>query len=659
MNWDALPSTSFLEKDDTWASTLPPPNKTAQASQTRAESYSYEAKTLSDLPQFEFRPLNNEKSEIRVVYLQGTSTVITQDGFESLACAFIEHVSLQAESKFLALSYVWGDATQKFPILLDGHVFHVTRNLFEALKRLQHADYTVPIWIDAICINQADKQEKNQQVQQMGDIYRSAQLVIGMLGPAADNSDTAMKAMSFAGQQLLNRPDRASFQVRHELMARILPVDTSNTALAFPTAPVVALMSRPWWQRIWIVQEVVLAKMVYLICGDMDVPFYFMLLAFSTLFDLPMLNAYGCGQLKGRLAPLSPILKCNPSLLHAAAQGHGQDRQPLLQRINEAQCLQATEKKDHVYALLGMASDTDRLGIKLDYSKSCAEAFMQVAEGLLVGQRNLQILSRCQTPKKVEGLPSWVPDWSQRTDHTMWSAKYSLYSAGGSDGSTSITIRDRAIGLSGALASIVKELGPSWNDEESLDDPRFIRGSLAEIETFARKNCHAYSSDKELEAAIYRTPILDSEFSLHPERGETTIRASIGARAAFAAYRSLRDDADVYDSQLGQRVDPNRLFVYMVSLLLGLRRRCIFATDKGYLGLGPRNLETGDLICVFPGAAVPFALRERDDGVGRLESTVWTKERRECELVGECYVHGIMDGELWKGRPRLEEFSLC
>jgi Heterokaryon incompatibility protein (HET) len=212
MDWDALHAPSFLEKDDTWTSALLPPHKTAQVSESPPDPELYEAQTLSDLPQFEFRQLNDEKSEISVVYLQGTSTVITQAGFESLPCAFIEHVSLQAELKFLALSYVWGDATQKFPILLDGRVFYVTLSLLEALKRLQHADYTVPIWIDAICINQADNQEKRQQVQRMGDIYRSAQLVIDMLGPGAGNSNTAMKALSFLGQQALNMPDGPNLQ---------------------------------------------------------------------------------------------------------------------------------------------------------------------------------------------------------------------------------------------------------------------------------------------------------------------------------------------------------------------------------------------------------------------------------------------------------------
>jgi hypothetical protein len=184
-----------------------------------------------------------------------------------------------------------------------------------------------------------------------------------------------------------------------------LPVDTLNPAFAFPTAPVVALLSRPWWQRIWIVQEVVLAKNVYLICGDMDLPFYLMSIAFSMLFELPIVNAYGGGALGARIAPLTPVFNCSPGLLQAALRGHGQDRKPLIQRIDDAQALQATEMKDHVYALLGMASDVDRLGFKVDHSQSCAEAFMQVAEGLLVRQRNMQILSRCQMPKKAEGLP--------------------------------------------------------------------------------------------------------------------------------------------------------------------------------------------------------------------------------------------------------------
>jgi hypothetical protein len=334
----------------------------------------------------------------------------------------------------------------------------------------------------------------------------------------------------------------------------------------------------------------VLAKNVYLICGDMDVPFSLVSLAFTTLYELPMLSAFAGGALQARIAPLTPIFSCNPRLLQAAIRGHGQDRQPLMQRIDEAHSLQATEMKDHIYALLGMVSDVDRLGIKVDYSQSCAEAFTQVAEGLLVRQGNMQILSRYQMPKEAEGLPSWVPDWSQRTNVTIWNAKHRLYGAGGSGTSTSITIRDGAIVLPGALFGTVKQLGRSWHAKEPSDDPRFLCECLAEIETFARKTCHAYSSDQELDAAIYRTPILDAEFSMDPERGRTNSRATPGARAAFAACRSVRD-ADITDSQLGQRVDQNKLFSYKGYMLFALGGRCLFSTDRGYLGLGPEDQE--------------------------------------------------------------------
>jgi hypothetical protein len=176
-----------------------------------------------------------------------------------------------------------------------------------------------------------------------------------------------------------------------------------KSVLAFPTAAVVALFNRPWWQRIWVVQEVVLAKNVYLICGNIDMLFSLLSLAFTLLYELPMPSAYAGGALETRIAALTPIFSCNPRLLQAAARGNGQDRQILIERLDEVHSLQTTEMKDHIYALLGIVSDIDRLGIKVDYSKPCAEMFIQIAEGLLVKQVNMQILSRCQMPKEAEG----------------------------------------------------------------------------------------------------------------------------------------------------------------------------------------------------------------------------------------------------------------
>ena len=155
-----------------------------------------------------------------------------------------------------------------------------------------------------------------------------------MLGAAGAGSDTAMKALSFIGQQTLVVPDGPSLQNRFELAEQISPVETSNTVLAFPTTVVVALFNRPWRQRISIFQEFLLAKNVKLICGNIDMPFSLLSLAFCMLYELPMLSASGGGALESRFAALTPIFNCKPRLLQAAARGNGQYRQPLIERLD-------------------------------------------------------------------------------------------------------------------------------------------------------------------------------------------------------------------------------------------------------------------------------------------------------------------------------------
>jgi hypothetical protein len=674
MDWHAVDYTSYLQQDSNWTSALLKPNA-AQDLNTRLEP-EWEAAILLDTPDFEYSSLAEKRREIRILYLHASVTAITANGPERVASGILRHVSLDDKPTFVALSYVWGSSAGTFPILINGRVFHISANLHCVLEQLQNAEYILPIWIDAICINQRDNEEKSHQVQQMGDIYRAACLVVGWLGPAADSSDMALKTLNYLGEQTLLMPDGSAMPERRELISRIIPCDASTPNLMFPVAAVVALFSRPWWQRIWVVQEVVLARNVYVLCGDMDIPFYHVVLAFTALFELPFLNAWSGGALATRIAPLTPIFNLDPRLVQSAIRGHNQDPQPLIQRINEVHSMQATEAKDHIYALLGMVSDVDQLAIKVDYSKSCVEIFTQVAEGFLKEQGRLQILSRCQVRKPTLGLPSWVPDWSQAQHSTIWNSKHSLYRAGGSgilenlsviipggyytlSGlAFSITVKDKILTLPGVMGSTLHVLGRSWDDEELSDDDEVLSEYLADIETFARAHCHGYAADQELEAAIYRTPILDSELSVHPTRGRLNTRATSAARQAFYVLKSKRDLSDNNNVTKEEEVNRNQLFSYRAIMLAVLRGRQIFATSCGHLGLGPLSMKPGDSICAFKGAEVPFILREQEGGVGRYRRTLWRKERRSCELVGECYIHGFMDGEMWVESPRSIDFSL-
>ncbi|PVH68357.1 HET-domain-containing protein, partial [Cadophora sp. DSE1049] len=159
---------------------------------------------------------------------QPSSTKDTELVYCSLEVRSLDDESL----KFDALSYVWGDATQVLPIFIDNKVFLVTRNLYEALESFRN-NKVVPglLWVDAICINQQDSLERNHQVALMARLYRQAEKVHIWMGPETKHTATfIMNAIHLA--------DVESGSI-HGLLD---------------------LLARPWWSRLWVVQEAALAQ---------------------------------------------------------------------------------------------------------------------------------------------------------------------------------------------------------------------------------------------------------------------------------------------------------------------------------------------------------------------------------------------------------------
>lgn len=122
-----------------------------------------------------YRPLASDARQIRLC------TIEPGNDADVPVCMLKSH-SLSGVSKYRCLSYVWGDAHDKRTIFLNGQTFEVTTNLYAALCQLRHNGERKQIWIDAICINQADPVEKTAQVQMMADIYSSTEEVLIWLG---------------------------------------------------------------------------------------------------------------------------------------------------------------------------------------------------------------------------------------------------------------------------------------------------------------------------------------------------------------------------------------------------------------------------------------------------------------------------------------------
>jgi hypothetical protein len=139
---------------------------------------------------FKYKPLDVAAQEIRLVRL------LPGSGQEPICCSLNHAFLAHAASSYEALSYSWGDPKATLPISLDGTTFQVTENLESALRQLRLEDRHRTLWIDAICIDQANRKERECQVQLMGRLYTSARRVLVWLGDEIQDTGLAFELMN-------------------------------------------------------------------------------------------------------------------------------------------------------------------------------------------------------------------------------------------------------------------------------------------------------------------------------------------------------------------------------------------------------------------------------------------------------------------------------
>ncbi|KIM97328.1 hypothetical protein OIDMADRAFT_89642, partial [Oidiodendron maius Zn] len=173
-----------------------------------------------------YSPLNPD--QLRLVALQPGHK---HDSIEcKIECATFKFA--KEKYKYKALSYMWGSPDKLRPISINGDTFHVRENLWWALYHLRSTGYVVMLWIDALCINQADIDERNSQVRQMDRIYTDAEEVIIWVGRESSKDKNALKYLQ-------------------EIFKKGRIPDSFNPEISI-------FCMRPYWTRLWIVQEAVL-----------------------------------------------------------------------------------------------------------------------------------------------------------------------------------------------------------------------------------------------------------------------------------------------------------------------------------------------------------------------------------------------------------------
>ncbi|KAE9380972.1 hypothetical protein N431DRAFT_433147 [Stipitochalara longipes BDJ] len=262
-----------------------------------------------------------EEGQIRLLVLRQGSN---QD--EPIECE-LSICELDNAPQYEALSYYWGTNKNTRVISLHGLPFRIREDLYNALRRLRQCETSRILWVDYICINQSNQVEIYEQISRLGDIYSKAKSVPICLGEGTIATDQAM-------DYLLQIKEAGTSQIALDRMDDL-------TLEGFQD-----ILSRPWFQRAWIIQDAFYARAAVLHCGSKAVSSKTMIRASKLLSD--------------KIDPLSQhILDLMPGSRRGDEASSKIQLYDLLQRFRHAK---TTDQRDKIYALLGM--------VDFGYSKS-------------------------------------------------------------------------------------------------------------------------------------------------------------------------------------------------------------------------------------------------------------------------------------------------
>src|SRR5215469_9891140 len=296
-----------------------------------------------------YKQLDASKREIRLLVLN--------PGLDELSGRLI-HESLDAKPSYEALSYTWGQPPFHHRIQIDNHIFQIGANLEGALRELRKPDFSRTLWIDAICINQSNEQERRQQVQEMQYIFASAVQVRAWIGENDEQEESAISLLEH-----LKEGDLTKF--------------SSNNFSSPKWIALKNFWSQPYWKRIWIVQEVAVAhERVWIGYGNQ----WIRRSAFENALNILLTHRNnhetllweGIESEMDWFLNLSEICRRN---IHPRTNRNLQDLEYLLYLTEH---FEAKEPHDHFFALLGLSRQEDRLAIPIVYSSCFADLCAKV-----------------------------------------------------------------------------------------------------------------------------------------------------------------------------------------------------------------------------------------------------------------------------------------
>jgi hypothetical protein len=345
---------------------------------------------------------------------KGYFRLLTVCGLGDFSMVEMEAFPMDGAPEYAAMSYAWGREVSSRAFFCNGRNFAVPSHVLDALNHLGLAWMDKKIWINAICINQEDGAEKAVQVAEMRRIYYQAEHVIVWLGVAEDDSDFLLDNIeTFVEWGLKVRyygftPDQEEYKLLN------LPPDNLCLTLG-------RFLARPWFHRVWVVQEMILAKEAVLVCGNRFVEWNTFCAAVLLMEEngLSYLLAPLAAPFYGAPSPLVSVALANINELHRLREKgrEGLSAVDFIKLLKMGRFRKVTEPVDLVWGFLGLADEGLRAAATplINYSPERRHEYYKTYAdiGRLLLQRDpeLTFLSTVPSGSRPSEMPSWVANF--------------------------------------------------------------------------------------------------------------------------------------------------------------------------------------------------------------------------------------------------------
>ncbi|KAF4450721.1 hypothetical protein F53441_6164 [Fusarium austroafricanum] len=587
-----------------------------------------------DLPAqrpYQYTPFQGNNS-IRILTLEpgtGDDPLVGHLGFENL----------DLSPQYEAISYCWGKGGRSSEILCDEKPLSLTRSIEGALRRLRHPTSQRRLWADQVCINQDDIAERSQQVSLMNAIYKGAQHVLVWLGHDPEGqAQQAMDMIHYLNGVFNNQEMHNEFRRVHS--EELLSQDRT------PWVPLSNLTRLPWFNRIWIVQEIGTGAPSTLYWGDAEIDWEIL----SSVSGVLNQNFH---YLRSRFSILTPNIRYLYQRFVEPEEQYdvNHNRAAFIYELHRARHLLSKDARDHVHAFLGhfsLHTGSPHLAeLVADYSKSIEDIFYDVAVKELSGCESLLLLSACHAiPATYRrrlmqrgDIPTWVPDWRVVPLHLMGTPVTPHRASGDTQPKLHIDNEKRALHICGVRLDRINR--PSWifwhnafhfrrNNPNRLPIEALWRDISRRNEPFNLQR--RYRNGESAFFALVQTLTNACIGADRSRPYESVPKEEWLANGAAYLVRAL-DKPGVIGPDIQELAQTGDGFKWSHEATLVTRYRGFAITAGGWFVVGPDIMQLGDVVVVLYGGRTPFLLRR--------------KERGTWILVGECYVHGMMNGEVF------------